>query len=87
MVQIEHMITQLDENAARMMHVFVFRPVNADVTDMQGPLQDLFQSTSSRSSTTTTSALTTRATQAAQTSTISSSSSSSFGTAGGGGGR
>jgi type II secretory pathway component GspD/PulD (secretin) len=86
MVQIEKMVEQLDANPARAQHVFVFIPENGYAADMQQPLQDLFQSTGSRSSATTVNALQTRAQQAAQTSTISTSS-SQLGSSGGAGGK
>ena len=86
MVEIEKMIAEMDANPARQMHVYAFKPVHGDVTDMQQPLQDLFGSTTSRSSTTTTSALTQRQTTAAQNGgTLNSSSLSSSGLGGGGG--
>jgi type II secretory pathway component GspD/PulD (secretin) len=86
MVEIEKMIDELDGNAARAMQVYVFRPNFGDVLDMQGPLQDLFGSTTSKSSTTQTSALTQRMTTAAQNGGVLSSSSLSGGMGGGGGG-
>jgi len=87
MNEIEKMIEDLDANPARAMQVYVFQPTYGDVTDMQGPLQDLFGSTTSRSSTTQTSALTQRMTQAAQNGgVLSSSSLNSTGLGGGGGG-
>jgi type II secretory pathway component GspD/PulD (secretin) len=87
MGEIEKMIDDLDENPARGMQVYVFQPTYGDVTDMQGPLQDLFGSSTSRNSTTQTSALTQRMTQAAQNGgVLSTSSLSSSGLGGGGGG-
>jgi general secretion pathway protein D len=59
MEQIEPLITQLDSNPSRKMKVFVYSLQNADVTDVETVLSDLFQSsTSSRSSSSSSSSTT-----------------------------
>jgi len=66
MALIENMVATLDRNAAGMMQVYVFRPKNSDVADLESPLSDLFRSTSQSSSSSSFNALTQRASQAAQ---------------------
>ena len=54
MAQIEQIINQMDENPAGHVQVFVFRPQNADVLDLIGPLTDLFPQANGRSTSTST---------------------------------
>ena len=66
MVQIENIIADLDSNAAGMMRVYDYRPEHADVADLQGPMSDLFGSSSPSSTGSQINALAQRANQAAQ---------------------
>ena len=68
MEQIEQVIYRLDENPAGHVQVFVYRPRNANVLDLIGPLTDLFPQTTGRSTSTSTqmNALAQRMQQAAQ---------------------
>jgi type II secretory pathway component GspD/PulD (secretin) len=66
MAQIENIITELDSNAAGTLHINVYRPENADVTDLQGPMSDLFGSGSPSANSSQVNALTQRANQGAQ---------------------
>jgi len=69
MPQISEMIEQLDANPAKKQKVFVYSLENADVDNVVGVLQDMFQSSSSRSSSSSSrqnNALTTRQTQSRQ---------------------
>jgi type II secretory pathway component GspD/PulD (secretin) len=54
MTQIERIIDELDSDPSGHMNTFVFYPQFADVLDLQGPMQDLFQQTGRSSSSTTT---------------------------------
>lgn len=60
MPQIEQMIKQLDSNPARKQKVFVYSLENADSDTVQDVLQEMFQTTTSRSTRTTTNPLTER---------------------------
>ncbi len=60
MPQIEQMIKQLDANPARKQKVFVYSLENADSDTVQDVLQEMFQTTTSRSTRTTTNPLTER---------------------------
>jgi type II secretory pathway component GspD/PulD (secretin) len=66
MVQIGHIIEELDSNAAGAMQVYVFRPEHTDVLDLQGPLSDLFRSSSQSATGSQVNILAQRASQAAQ---------------------
>jgi type II secretory pathway component GspD/PulD (secretin) len=83
------MIEKLDVTSDRDQDVYVFKMKNADPTAAATVLQNMFQSSSSRSTTSQSqnSALTTRAQNNATTSGSSSSSSTGFGTMGSSGGR
>lgn len=69
MPQISEMIEQLDANPAKKQKVFVYSLENADVDNVVGVLQDMFQSSNSRSSSGNSrqnNALSTRQTQSSQ---------------------
>ncbi len=86
MPQISLMIEQLDANPAKKQKVFVYSLENADVDNVVGVLQDMFQSSNSRGSSTSTrqnNALSTRQTQSSQS--TSSSTSGNNRSSGGGG--
>ena len=68
MVQIGHIIAELDSNAAGEMHVYVYYPEHSGVADLQGPLTDLFASSSQSPASSQFNALAQRAKQAAQNS-------------------
>jgi general secretion pathway protein D len=69
MAQIEKIIAKLDSNAAGTMQVYVYQAKHGAVADMQGPLSDLFGSSSQSSTSGLQNALALRANQAAQSST------------------
>jgi type II secretory pathway component GspD/PulD (secretin) len=54
MLQIANIIDELDSDPSGHMNTYVYYPQFADVLDLQGPLQDLFQQTGRSSSSTTT---------------------------------
>ena len=54
MDQIEQVIYRLDEDPAGHVQVFVYRPMNANVLDLIGPLTDLFPQANGRSTSTST---------------------------------
>jgi type II secretory pathway component GspD/PulD (secretin) len=70
MPQISEMIEQLDTDPAKKQKVFVYSLENADVDNVVGVLQDMFQSSNSRGSSSSSrqnsSALSTRQTQSSQ---------------------
>jgi type II secretory pathway component GspD/PulD (secretin) len=70
MPQISEMIEQLDTNPAKKQKVFVYSLENADVDNVVGVLQDMFQSSNSRGSSSSSrqnnNALSTRQTQSSQ---------------------
>ena len=68
MMQIANIIADLDSNAAGVMQIYVYRAEQANVLDLQGPLADLFASTSRTTSSSQINALAQRANQAAQNS-------------------
>jgi len=68
MVQIADIIADLDSNAAGMMQIYVYRLEHTDVLDLQGPLSDLFASTSRTTAGSQINVLAQRANQAAQNS-------------------
>lgn len=86
MPQISEMIEQLDANPAKKQKVFVYSLENADVDNVVGVLQDMFQSSNSRGSSSSSrqnNALSTRQTQSSQS--TSSSTSGNNRSSGGGG--
>lgn len=87
MPQIREIVTQLDANPARKQKVFVYSLENANVTEVQTVLRDLFESQNSRNSSSTlnqNNALQNRANNAAQQN--NNQTGGGFGQGGGGGG-
>lgn len=86
MPQISQMIDQLDSNPAKKQKVFVYSLENADVDNVVGVLQDMFQSSNSRGSSSSTrqnNALSTRQTQSSQSTSSGTSGNNSRGSGGG----
>jgi type II secretory pathway component GspD/PulD (secretin) len=83
---IANMVADLESNPANMIQVYVYQPQHADVADLEGPLRDLFASTTQVTSTSEVNALLSRANQAAQNAGILPSSVTSSSLGGGGGG-
>jgi hypothetical protein len=88
MTEIEKIINEMDAMTYGHVQVYVWKPLNGDVLDLAGPLQDLFQSSTGRSSSSSTqnNALQQRMQNGAQNATTTASSSVSGSTGGGGGG-
>jgi len=66
MVQIANIITELDSNPAGTLQIYTYRPVHANVMDLQGPLSDLFGSGTQSAAANQVNPLAVRASQAAQ---------------------
>jgi type II secretory pathway component GspD/PulD (secretin) len=86
MPQIEAMIHQLDSSRAKQKHVFVYNIENADVTQVEQIVRDMFDTSNNSRNQNTTSALANRQNQAIQNQNVGGQNSLGQGFGGGGGG-